>query len=65
MQINHFKIQLDHLIELAKLPGWKAHAWHRAQELDADHSGLFQGITEALTQAMKSESEPQPLTKPR
>jgi hypothetical protein len=63
--INHFKVQLDHLIELAKLPGWKAHAWYRAQELDADPYGLFQGISEALTQAMKSESEPQPSTKPR
>lgn len=65
MAETHFNQALGHLIEMAKQPGWKAHAWHRAQELDADPSGLFHGMAEALTLAMKSESAHQPPTKPR
>lgn len=47
--------QLAHLIRLAELPGWKAYAWHRAKELDADSSGLWTGIAEALKTAMTRE----------
>lgn len=44
--------QLAHLIKLAKTPGWKQYAWHRALELDRDDTGLWRGIAEALKQAM-------------
>lgn len=37
---------------MAKSPATKAHAWHRAKELDADHSGLFTGIADDLKAAM-------------
>ena len=43
---------LAHLIKLAKTPGWKEYAWHRALQLEADDTGLWRGIAEALKQAM-------------
>lgn len=48
-----YERQLQHLIAMAKVEGFKAYAWKRAQELDEkDTSGLFTGIAEALKQAM-------------
>ena len=44
--------QLQHLIKLARQPGWKAYAWHRAKVLDADDTGLFRGIADDLKAAM-------------
>ncbi len=43
-----YKEQLNWLITMSKHPGFKAHAWHRAQELDKDTSGLFTGIAKEL-----------------
>lgn len=60
-----FQTQLAHLTVLAKIPGFKAYAWHRAQELGADPSGLWTGLADALTQAMTGESAPPNLAKPR
>ena len=40
-----YKEQLDWLITMSKHPGFKAHAWHRAQELDKE---LFTGIAKEL-----------------
>lgn len=53
------KKQLEWLIELAKIDGWKPYAWSRAKELDADQSGLFKGIAEELKQSMKRLKEAQ------
>jgi len=47
-----FQRQLQHLVELARKPGFKAHAWSRAKELDADTSGLFAGMAAALEREM-------------
>ena len=44
--------QLQHLIRLAKQPGWKAYAWERAKTLHKEESGLFRGIAEDLKAAM-------------
>lgn len=52
-----FERQLDWLIQMAKNPGAKAHAWHRAKELDADSSGLFAGMAAALKAAMTGPAE--------
>lgn len=49
-----YQAQLDHLISLARLPDWKAYAWKRAKELDADESGLFRGLPASLTAAMSA-----------
>jgi len=46
--MNQRQTQLDWLITMSKHEAFKAHAWHRAQELDADQSGLFTGIAEEL-----------------
>ena len=36
-----YQRQLDHLIAMAKVEGFKAYAWKRAQALDEDQSGLW------------------------
>jgi hypothetical protein len=56
-----YQAQLDHLISLARLPDWKAYAWRRAKELEADESGLFRGLPDSLTAAM---SKPGPACAP-
>jgi hypothetical protein len=44
-----FQTQLDHLVRMASNPGFKAHAWKRAKDLDACQSNLWIGMTDALT----------------
>lgn len=44
---------LNHLVWMANQPAAKAHAWHRAKELDADISGLWVGIKDDLVKNMK------------
>ena len=44
--------QLQHLINLARQPGWKAYAWERAKTLHREESGLFRGIADDLKAAM-------------
>lgn len=50
-----YQDHLTHLITMASNPGFKAHAWHRAKELDADRSGLWRGIAADLERAMRSQ----------
>ncbi len=66
---GEFALTLEHLTTLAKDPGWKHYAWGRAKELDADRSGLFKGMAEALKAAMTGPAntgapDAQTLTKP-
>lgn len=49
---NPYQQQLDWLVTMAQVPGFKAHAWRRAKELEADPTGLWPGITVALTEAI-------------
>ena len=44
---------LEWLVHLAKQPGWKAQAWHRAKELESCSTHLWRGITQDLIQQMK------------
>lgn len=37
---------------MAKVEGFKAYAWKRAQAMDADQSGLWTGIASELKAAM-------------
>ena len=46
---------LAHLVHLAKQPGWKAQAWHRAKELESCSTHLWIGITTDLTNHMKAQ----------
>lgn len=57
VRIGEYHRQLEHLTRLAKQPGWKAYAWARAQELDANSSGLWSGIADDLIAAMKSDAD--------
>jgi hypothetical protein len=49
---------LAHLIKLAKTPGWKEYAWSRAKELESCRTGMWEGISEDLKQAMLSSAAP-------
>ena len=44
---------LAHLVVMAKTPGWKGQAWHRAKELEACPTYLWLGITTDLINTMK------------
>jgi hypothetical protein len=46
-----YETQLNHLIAMARLPGFKDQAWLRAQELDEEP--LFNGIKDDLIKRMK------------
>ena len=46
---------LEWLVHLAKQPGWKAQAWHRAKELESCSTHLWIGITTDLTNHMKAQ----------
>jgi hypothetical protein len=43
---------------MASTNGWKAHAWHRAKEMDADPTGIWKGISKDLVNRMKELNEP-------
>lgn len=43
-----YQRQLQHLVELAKLPAWRAHACWRVLELEADSSGLWAGLQSSV-----------------
>jgi hypothetical protein len=45
---------LEWLVYLAKQPGWKGQAWHRAKELEACPTHLWRGIKTDLTNHMKA-----------
>jgi hypothetical protein len=50
---DHYQSTLDHLILMASQNGWKAHAWHRAKELESHYLGIYNGISQELTKKMK------------
>lgn len=43
-----YQTQLQWLMKLSRLSAWKAYAWHRAKELEADPTGLWTGIKQDL-----------------
>lgn len=49
---------LAHLIKLAKTPGFKDYAWHRAKEMERCETGMWAGIAADLKQAMLSSPAP-------
>ena len=59
-----YDTQLAHLIKLAKTPGFKEYAWHRALELERCETGMWQGIAADLKQAMLAQ-RPSSLPAPR
>lgn len=60
-----YQTQLQWLVKLARLPGWKEHAWHRAKALEADQSGIWTGIKQDLIGQVKASESALPCdTKP-
>lgn len=57
MRYDLYQSTLAHLVKMASTNGWKAHAWHRAQELEQHPLGIFKGISQELTQIMKAQNE--------
>lgn len=53
-----YQSTLAHLVWMAQQDGAKAHAWHRAQVLDADESGLWTGIADELKRQMTGPAKP-------
>ena len=45
---------MSHYLNMAKLPGAKAHVWFRVQELDRDTSGLFAGFKDDFLKRVKT-----------
>lgn len=50
--MSDYEITLKHLVWLAKRPGFKVYAWHRAKEIENDSTGLWAGISEDLKNSM-------------
>lgn len=48
----NYDAQLNHLVVLAKTPGFKEYAWHRALELDRCETGMWKGIAQELKEHM-------------
>lgn len=49
-----FAEHLEWLVQMAVTPGWWQHSRLRARELEADESGLFAGIVEAVRERLKA-----------
>lgn len=43
-----FEQQVEHLTKMALQKGWIAYAKERAQELENDQTGIFNGLIEAV-----------------
>lgn len=59
-----YQSTLAHLLWMAQQDGAKAHAWHRAQALDADESGLWAGIADELKKRMNGPAKPAESVRP-
>lgn len=56
---DYFTIMVSHIAQLSKTPGWGAYARQWAKELEADRSGAFKGLIEAVRESLKSYSSQQ------
>ena len=54
-----YPTQLAHLLTLATTPGWREYVKGRLDELEADTSGLWDGIRADLNAAIKKHKEQQ------
>lgn len=53
----HRDFVLDHLVRLAKTPGWKQYAWAAAKNYESINPHDLHGMQEALKQRMLAEKE--------
>jgi hypothetical protein len=54
---DYFQTMVAHIATLSKTPGWGAYARHRAAELEADQSGIWTGLVEAVRESLKSSAD--------
>ena len=56
MEYRTYSQHLDWLLTMARTPGWKAYAWDRAKQMQADTAGLWPGIADEVAKRMKTQS---------
>lgn len=54
---DYFTRMVSHIARLSKTPGWGAYARQWAKDLEADRSGVWIGLVEAVRESLKSSSE--------
>ena len=54
---NHRQKILDHLVNLARDPAWKAYAWHAAKRYEELNPYDLKGLQQELKQRMTAEKE--------
>ena len=54
MTPNYFTDMVAEIARLSKVPGWKAWARQWAMDLDAEPSGAYKGLVEAVRESLKS-----------
>ena len=54
---NYFADMVQHIAQLSKTPGWGAYARQWAKDLEADRSGAFKGLVEAVRESLKSSAD--------
>lgn len=50
---EHRKNTMNHLLNMASTKGFKAHTWHRVQELENEIHGFYRGIQDEFLQKVK------------
>ncbi len=53
MNPNYFARMVAHIARLSRTPGWGAYARQWAKDLEADRSGVFKGLVEAVRESLK------------
>lgn len=53
----YFTRMVAHIARLSKTPGWNAYARQWAKDLEADRSGVWTGLVEAVREQLKSSAE--------
>jgi hypothetical protein len=59
MNPNYFADTVQHIARLSKTPGWGAYARDWANHLEADKSGAYKGLVEAVRESLKSSDDQQ------
>ena len=54
MNPNYFTDMVAEIARLSKVPGWRAWARQWAMDLDAEPSGAYRGLVEAVRESLKS-----------
>ena len=57
--MTHAEAILEHLVKLAKMPGWKTYAWDAAKRYEQLNPYNLAGMQEKLKQRMQQQKEQQ------